>query len=189
MSSWSRGCLSSSGGPGNVVVEVGTPRGKKQCEQRGKHRAQGGPVQPHTPQFLDGFRNPEHQLVVLVCLALAQDGPFVHSWPDSIMTLHIWICLYSTLVDDLINILLGDQSCWLEVMFPQNSDGISQLFLAFSVTKLRNHFRFLIFYVWSFSPLLAPDIFRIFFLFPVSTIMYLDIFLLLFLFDFNFLKK
>lgn len=141
-----QGRLSSSGGR-EWCVWGRDSRGKKQCEQRGKHRAQGRPVQPHTPKFLDGFRNPEHQVVVLVCLALAQDGPFVHSWPDFTMTLHIWICLYSTFIDDLINILPGDQSCWREVMFSQNSDGISQLFLAFSVAEVRNSFRFLRFYV------------------------------------------
>lgn len=62
--------------PGNGIVGVRTFRGKKLCEQR---IARDPKAAAHHTLFKQGFRSPEHQLVVLVCHALVQDGPFVHS--------------------------------------------------------------------------------------------------------------
>lgn len=62
--------------PGNGVAGVRTFRGRKLCEQ-------SVAIDPKaaTPPTISkqGFRSPEHQLVALVCHALVQDGPFVHS--------------------------------------------------------------------------------------------------------------
>lgn len=62
--------------PGNGVARVRIFRGKKLCEQRVAIAPKAATL-PTISKW--GFRSPEHRLVVLVCHALVQDGPFVHS--------------------------------------------------------------------------------------------------------------
>lgn len=134
---------------GNGAVGVGTCAGKKQCEHQ--PRARQSPGQPRAttrPVLSQPSEEAWHQLVALSLPTLCISG--------------LMLCDLAYLNTSLFyrrrwfDALAGDRVSWVGVVLFWNSEGVSQLFLAFSVAGVKCHFRFLIFLCVTFFFLIVP---------------------------------